>query len=100
MASRAAERNRQVALTFSDVVRQQVNQQRGNAVDELACLRKRSYVPRHLGMLAGVLLELRNVIRIGQEPHVEHEVAVYGHAVTVAEARHVDADLSLIAVPV
>src|SRR5579884_3625186 len=98
MPTGAPERNREVALALADVVRQQVNQQRGNSFDEFARLREGSYVPGHFRMLTRVLLELRNVIRIREESNIEDEIAVRRHAISVTEAGHIDADLALIAV--
>src|SRR5205807_9090450 len=83
-----------------NVVRKQVNQQCSDAVDELPRLGKRSDVSRHFGVLTGVLLELRNVVRVRKEAHVEDEVAVRRHAVAIAEAGDVDSDLGFIAVAV
>src|SRR5260221_13174266 len=64
MPSRAAERNREIALALGDVMRDQVNQEVRDTLDELLGLRKRTDVARHAGMLAAVILERRNVIRI------------------------------------
>src|SRR5579859_1205242 len=40
LATGASERNRQITLTFPDVVGQEVNQQFGNPIDEFLSLRK------------------------------------------------------------
>ena len=97
MAAGAAEGDGQIALAFADVVRQQIDQQLRDAVDEFDGLRKRPDVARHAGVAAGQLLELRNVVRVGQKADVEDQVAIGGHAVTVAEAGHVDHDLRFFA---
>src|ERR1700676_2550803 len=49
VAARASERNGQVALAFRDVMRQQVDQKRRDALDKLLSLRKRPDVTRHAG---------------------------------------------------
>src|SRR5271169_6944495 len=58
LAARAAEGDRQVALAFPHIVRQEINQQLGDALDELFGLRKRTYVLRHLGVASGERAEL------------------------------------------
>ena len=78
-------------------MRQQIDQQLGDAVDEFDGLRKGPDVTGHAGVAAGEFLELGNVIWVGQEADIEYQVAVGRHAVTVAEAGHVDHDLRFLA---
>src|SRR5689334_15855515 len=89
----AAERYRQIALAFGDIVRQQVDQQFRNALDKFSGLRKRSNVARHARMLAAIVLERRDVVRIGEEPHVEHQVALGRHPMAVAETGYLHQDI-------
>src|SRR6185312_12822232 len=70
----AAEGNSQVALAFVDIVRKKVYQQIGDPLDELLGLWKRPYITRHAGVLAGQFFEGRNVVGIGQEAHIKHQV--------------------------
>ncbi len=53
LAAGAAEGDGQITLAFADVVRQQIDQQLGNALDEFFGLRKRANVLRHLGIASG-----------------------------------------------
>src|SRR3984957_2497860 len=48
-------------------------------------------------MPAGQLLELRNVVGIRQETHVEHQVAIRWHAMPVPEAVDIDPYAALVA---
>src|SRR6185312_16080818 len=89
----AAERYRQVALALRDIVRQQIDQQLRDTLDELGGLRERTNVAGHARMLAAKVLEGRNVVGIGQKPHVEHQVALGGHSVAVAEAGYLHQDI-------
>src|SRR5512143_2475789 len=58
----AAEGNGEVALPFLNVVRQKIDQQVRDALDELLGLRKGPDVASHTGILAGKLLERWNVV--------------------------------------
>src|SRR5271165_7147371 len=51
-------------------------------------------------MLPGVLLEFRNIIRIGKKAHVENQVAVGGNSVAITEAGDVDTNFCLVAIAV
>src|SRR5439155_702827 len=97
MAARAAERDREIALAFTDVVRQQIDQKVGDALDELDGLRERSDIARDFGIAAGKLLERWNVIGIGEEPDIENQVAIGRHAMAVAEAGDIHHDLGFFA---
>src|SRR4051794_21251865 len=97
LAPGAPESDRQIAFSFPDVMRQQVYQQVGNSLNELNCLWETANVLRHPRVRAGQMLEAWDVVRIGQEPHVEHQVAIGRHAVAESEARDVDHDLRFVA---
>src|SRR5579884_2353923 len=86
MPSGAAEADRQVAFALFRVVRNQVNQQIGNAADKLASLRKRADIASHLGIAPCQVFEGGNVIRVGQKTDVENQIAVRRHSMAVAEA--------------
>src|SRR5713226_661345 len=97
MPAGAAEGDGQVTLALTDIVRQQIDQQRRDAVDEFDSLRKGPDISSHAGVAAGEFLELGNVIGVRQEADVEYQVAVGRHAMTVAKAGHVDHDLRFLA---
>src|SRR6516162_8660830 len=86
LASGASKRNRQVTLAFPDVVRNQVDQQFGNALDKLARLRKRPDVLGDSGMPPRKRPELWYKVRIGKEAHVEHKVGIFRNTLTKAKA--------------
>src|SRR6266498_2748882 len=97
MPTGASEGYGQIALAFRDVVRQQINQQVGDALDELDSLRKRADVAGYGGMAPGVALELWNIVGIRKKADIEDQVAIRRHTVPVAETGHVDHDLGLLA---
>src|SRR5579863_4015405 len=90
MAARAPEPDGQIAFAFANIVRDQVNQQIGDAVYKLLRLWKRADIARHAGVPAGELLELRNIIRIRQESDIEYQIAIGRHSMPVAKAVDVD----------
>ncbi len=96
MSARAAKRDGQVAFALADVVRNQVDQQLRNSIDEFDGLREGPDIARDAGIAAGQVFELGNVIGIRQEADVEDQVAVGRHAMPVAEAGDVDADVGLL----
>src|SRR5689334_25067067 len=99
MSARAAESDRQVTLALADVVRQQVDKQIRNAVDELTRLRERPDVSRHSRMPPCQLLEFRNVVGIRQETDVEDQIAIRRQSVPVPEAGEVNENFGSVALP-
>src|SRR5581483_3904085 len=93
LPTRAAERDRQIALTLLDVVRQEINQKLRNARDELLRLRKRADVLGDPGVASGKRPEFRDKMRVRQEADVENEVCIFGHAMAKAEADAGDEDV-------
>ncbi len=93
LPSRATERDRQVTLAFMNVMRKQVDQQIGNARNELPGLRKRADIFRDAWIAPGQRAEFWNEVRVGQEAHVEDQVSVLRNSLTESEthARHQDA---------
>src|SRR5581483_5747062 len=83
---------RQVALSFLNVMRQQVDQQFRDAVDKLPGLGKRADVLRYLRMAPGEWPEFRDKVGIRQKADVEHQVGFLGNAMPVAEADAGDED--------
>src|SRR5205085_11045290 len=75
-----------------------IHQQVGDPLDEFLRLRKAADVTRHTRILATELLEGRNVVRIGEEANVKHQIAFAGQAVTEAEAVHLDQNLARVPV--
>src|ERR1700730_6160702 len=64
MAAGAAEGDREITLAFANIVGQQIDQQVGDALDELGCLRERADISRYLRIAAGELLESWDVVGI------------------------------------
>ena len=81
----AAERDRQVAFPFPDIVRNQKIKQAFDAAQKFARLRERPDVARHALVLAGKTPQLRNKMGIRQKAHIENQVGVHRHAVAIAE---------------
>src|SRR5215472_15243018 len=88
----ASEGDGQITLALSHIVRQQIDQDIGDARDELPRLGKRADVLRDFRMLAGVRPKLRHEMGIRQKTDVEDKVGFLGHAVFVpkADARNQD----------
>ena len=86
LSPRAAERDRQIALAFMNVMRQQVDEQLGNTRDELARLRERADVPGDSGIASRQRPKFRNKVRVGQEADVEDQVGVFRNTLTKSEA--------------
>src|SRR5579859_3375976 len=81
----AAESNGEIALSFVDVVRNQIHQQAGDTRDELAGLRKGSNVFRHPGVATRQRAEFGNEMRVGKETNVEDEVSIFRQSLAEAE---------------
>src|SRR3954469_11308274 len=92
LAAGTSERNRKIALPFANVMRQQVDEQIGYALDELARLRERHHVFCDLGVRAVERTQLGNEVRVGQKAHVEDEIGVIRDSLLVAEAHSGDED--------
>src|ERR1700689_4204432 len=86
----APQRNRQIAFSFLNVVRNQVQQQAFDSAQELARLRKRTNVARHTRIFPAERSQTRHKVRIGKEAHVEHEVRIRWNAVAESEAYYRD----------
>ena len=86
LASGAAESDRQVTLSFVNVVRQQEKQIRNGARDELPGLGKRTDIFRDTGIPPRERSELRDEMRIRQKAHIGHHVGVLWKALPESEA--------------
>ena len=86
LAAGASECDREVALPFFDIMREQVEHKVEDAGEELAGLGKAADIRGYLGVEAGLLAEFRNEVGVGQEADVEDHIGVEGHAVFEAEA--------------
>ena len=86
LSAGAAEGDRQVALPFVNVVRQQVDEQVGDARDELASLREGANVLGDARVASCKRTELGDEVRVGQKSDIEDEVGVLGNALTESEA--------------
>src|SRR5437762_6301805 len=82
----AAESNRQIAFAFMDVMRQQIHQKIGDALNKFGRLRKRANVFCDLGMASGERAKFGNKMRVGQETHVEDQIGVIRHAMLEPKA--------------
>src|SRR5579872_2130576 len=90
----AAEGNSEIALPFLNVMRQEVDQEIGNTLDELLGLRERPDVARYAGVLPAEFLERGNVVGVGQETNIEHQVAIRGNSVPIPETGDLYQDAS------
>src|SRR2546429_5486355 len=91
-ATRAADRDREVALSFRPIVRNEERQQRLEALEELLRALPLQDPARHARVGSGMRFQSLDEVGIRQEAHVEDEVARGRNAVTVTEAdeRHVE----------
>src|ERR1700683_5839902 len=85
LSAGTAERNGQIALAFMNVVREQVDEQIGDARDELPTLGKRANVFGDARIASRQRPELGYEVRVRQEAHVKDEVGVLGNALTEPE---------------
>src|SRR5208282_1605893 len=92
LSAGASEADGQVALALADVVRQQVDQQFRDAVNELLRLRKRPDVFGDAGMPSRQPAELRYEMRIREKAHIEYQVGIFRQAVFVSETHARDQD--------
>src|SRR5581483_31828 len=99
MPACAAECDRQIALALADVMRKEIDEQLGNALNKFPGLRERTNISGHAGVTARQLLKSRYVVGVGQKTDVKDKIAVGRNAVTISEARHVDHDLGLFTIP-
>src|ERR1051325_6162617 len=86
LAPGATERNRQVALAFADVVRDEIDQQRRNPRDKFAGLREGADVFGDTLVAPRQWPEFRHKVRIRQETHIKDQVRILGNALTEPEA--------------
>lgn len=70
-------------------MRQEINEQFRNAIDEFERLWKRSDISSNARMPAREFLEFRNIVGIGKKTDVEDKIAVRWHAVAETEAIHI-----------
>src|SRR6516225_2822676 len=84
-SSGAAECNRQVTLPFLHVVRYQEGQQALDPSQKLPGLSKGLDVPPYLRIFPRKPPQFRHKMRIGQKPHIKHQVGIGRHAELVAE---------------
>ena len=85
VSTRAAKRDRQIALPLAYIMRNQIRQQSVDAPQEFPGLRKRADVARDARVFPGMLAQLGNEMRIRQKAHIKYEVSVSGNPVAVAE---------------
>jgi hypothetical protein len=88
LAAGAADRHLGEPLALPEVAVGHAGDELHPAVDELRRPLLLEHVVGHLGVEAGARPQLGDPVRVGQEPHVGHEVGVDGDAVLEAEADH------------
>src|ERR1700685_140617 len=81
-----AKGDREIALAFVNVMRQQINQQFRDSLNEFLGLRKRTDIFRHFWIAAGQRTKFRHEMRVGQKAHIENEVRIFGNSMAEAEA--------------
>src|ERR1700674_88653 len=85
LSTGAAAADGEIALAFVNIVRQQIDQQIGNAPDEFLRLRNRPDVFGYARIAAGERPELRHEVRVGQKAYIEDQVGLFRHTVAKAE---------------
>src|SRR5208282_6489836 len=86
--SRASERDGQIALSFPDVMRDQIREQVLDPAKEFAGLWKGTDVASDATVLAAERAEAQDEVRVRQKPHVENKVRIGGNSVAEPEAYH------------
>src|SRR6202795_115435 len=86
--ARATHRHRQIALAFSNVMRDQIRQQALDSPQKFVRLRKRADIARHARILAAEGAQPRDEVWIRQKAHVENKIRVRGNAVAKSKAHH------------
>src|SRR5690349_23265271 len=82
----APEGNRQITLSFMNIVRQEVDKQVGDALDELAALGKRSDITRNPRIAASQRSKLRHEVWVRKKAYVKNQVRILRHPVAEPEA--------------
>src|SRR5215470_18727018 len=88
LSPRTAKSNGQIALSFPDVMRNQIGKQAFDAAQKLAGLRKRANVLADFGVGAVVRTQARNEMWIGKKAHVKDEIRIRRNTVAIAETDH------------
>src|SRR5215472_3540530 len=86
LAAGAAESNGQIAFALVNVMRQEVNKQIRDALDELGSLRKRADVFCDLGMPARERAKFRHEMRVGEKTNIKDQIGIIGNALLESEA--------------
>src|SRR5260370_37698235 len=86
LAAGTAEGDGQIALAFMDIVRQEVDEEIGDARNELAGLRERANIFRDAGIASRQGAKFRDKVRVRQEAHIEDQVGVLRNALAESEA--------------
>src|SRR5690242_5415694 len=86
LASGTAKCNGQVTLSLTHIMREQVNQQLRNAMNEFLRLRKGADVLGYARVSPGKWPELRDKMRVGKKANVKDEVGIFRHTGFVAKA--------------
>src|SRR5437870_12920634 len=76
----ASNRHGQVTLPLANVMREEIKEQVHEPRDEFLRLREARHEAANGSVPAGLALELRNVVGIGEKAHVENQVCVWRNA--------------------
>src|ERR1700735_679703 len=86
----ASQRDCQIALSFLNVVWNQVKQQAFDASQELAGLRKRTNVARDPRILSTERAQSRNKVRVRKKAYVEYQIRIGWNSVAESETHNRD----------
>src|SRR5271155_4491162 len=86
LATGAAKGNRQIAFALVNVVRQQIEEQAGNAVEKFLRLRKSVEVSSQFRMLSRKWPKFWFEMRIGKKPHIKNKIRFQRHAILISKA--------------
>src|SRR3989449_11662165 len=89
-ASRTPQRHCQMRLALFHVVRQEIIHQRGQMAHKLLRRRRAEHKTADLRAAAGQGTQRFVVVRVRQEPHIEHEIGVERDAILISERDHGD----------
>jgi hypothetical protein len=85
LATGAAEGNGEITLPFANVVRQEIDEEFGDPINEFLGLRERPNVLGYLRITASQGPEFRDEVRVREKAHIEHEVGVLGNTMFESE---------------
>ena len=93
LSSRTSKRDRQITLSFMDVMWKKVDEKIRDSLDELTALREGANVACHFRIASRKRPELWNKVRIRQEPHVKDKVSIFRNPMSKPEAHARDQEV-------